>query len=79
MRAAERREAELEKLAAQGIRVTRLSRWHYQVGPIHFWVATGRWTNEATNERGRINGIPLRRFVDLSPGELRPRTPKSIK
>jgi hypothetical protein len=45
--------------------VKHLSRWHYQAGPIHFWIATGRWMNEATNKRSRINGIPLRRLIEI--------------
>ena len=49
MRAAQRREAELHELiAAGGIKAIHASRWHCQIGPMHLWLASGRWLNAET-------------------------------
>jgi len=61
VRAAQRREAELKELIAElGVKVIRLNRWHYQIGPLHLWLAVGRWLNEETGWRGKINRMSLR-------------------
>ena len=64
MSAVQRREAELKGLESEGIGVVHLSRWHCHIGSIHLWLATGRWMNETTGERGRINRTPLRQLID---------------
>lgn len=61
MRAAQRREAELHELiAAGGIKAIHASRWHCQIGPMHLWLASGRWLNAETGQHGKINRMSLR-------------------
>jgi hypothetical protein len=62
--AAQRREAELKILESEGVRVVHLSRWHCCIGSVHLWLAAGRWMNEATNGRGRINYTSLRQLIE---------------
>jgi hypothetical protein len=64
MTATQRREAELRALESEGVRVLHLSRWHCRIGSIHLWLATGRWMNEVTNARGKINRTALRQLID---------------
>ena len=53
-------EAELKKLVETGgVQVIHLSRWHYRIGPVHLWLAVGRWLNEDTGWRGKINRMSL--------------------
>jgi hypothetical protein len=65
MRAAQRREAELKKLVeTSGVQVIHLSRWHYRIGPVHLWLAVGRWLNEDTGWRGKINRMSLSELLE---------------
>lgn len=58
--ARERREKELADLAAEGVTVIRVNPWHFRVGSLHVWIASGRWLDEDTGNRGRLYGVSIR-------------------
>jgi hypothetical protein len=65
MKVAQKRELELKRLVeTRGIEIIRLSRWHYRIGPIHLWLAVGRWANEETGWHGKINRMSLGELLD---------------
>jgi hypothetical protein len=65
-RAAARRDLELQELEREGVAVRRCSPDHIKVGPLNLWPSTGRWWNEQTQKRGRINGRTIRQVIALS-------------
>lgn len=76
MRAPQRREAELKKLVeTSGVEVIHLSRWHYCIGPLHLWLAVGRWQNEETGGHGKFNRMSLSQLLRQQfPAILEPAT-----
>jgi hypothetical protein len=59
----ERRIAELRTLKSVGFPIEFVNRWHVEVGPLHIWIASGRWQNAETRERGRICKRTMRDLV----------------
>ena len=62
-KASHRRESELSELAQEGMPVIFHSRWHASIGPLHIWPSSGRWSNEWTSTRGKINSDSIRSLL----------------
>lgn len=73
-----RREQELRQLVLQGVPLRALGKsGHWIVGPLHIYTGAGRWFNEQTQRRGRLNDKPMHRIIEaecysVCPGLERP-------
>lgn len=63
MRAAERRKREIEQLMREGLPLHCVDLHRCRIGPLTIFLASGRWINEATGARGRLNRMPMRELV----------------
>lgn len=64
-----RREQQLRQLVAKGIPLRARGRsGHWILGPLHIYTASGRWLNEATARRGRLNDNSIRRIIEMEYG-----------
>jgi hypothetical protein len=61
--ASERRNKELNELTNEGLPIVPISKWQCRIGPLHIWPHSGRWLNEATGWRGRINSLSMRVLI----------------
>jgi hypothetical protein len=60
-----RREQELRLLVLEGVPLRTLGKTgHWIVGSLHIYAASGRWFNEETGRRGRLNHLPMRRLIE---------------
>ncbi len=59
----ERRIKELRQLASEGVHITFESRWKARTGPLCIWPYAGRWMNERSGQRGRINSLTMRLLI----------------
>jgi len=65
-RAQIRRELELRQLVVEGVPLcTHGKSGHWIIGPLHIYTSSGRWLNEETGRRGRLNGWPMRQIVSF--------------
>jgi hypothetical protein len=50
-------------------------KWQFRVDSLHIWPYGGRWINEATDKRGRINTLSMRQLIARElPGTARSET-----
>jgi len=63
MAAGDRRNRDLHQLAGQGCPVVFVTRWRARIGPLSIWLYSGRWWNEATGRRGRINSLSMQELI----------------
>jgi hypothetical protein len=68
--ASKRRLRELRELMSEGIYVAYINRWHVQIGPLHIWIAAGRWMNDATGVRGKLNCTSIRKLITVEAPEV---------
>lgn len=60
-----RREHELQYLVLKGVPLCTLGKsGHWMLGPLHIFTAAGRWFNEETGRRGRLNSDSMSRVVE---------------
>ena len=65
-----RREQELRQLVLEGVPLrTQGKSGHWTVGLLHIYTAAGRWFSEKTGRRGRLNGQPMRRMIEIECGD----------
>lgn len=62
-RAGERRNRELQELKNEGFPVVRIDKWQSRIGPLYIWPYSGRWLNQATGTRGKLNSLPMRTLI----------------
>jgi hypothetical protein len=68
--ASKRRLRELCELMSEGIYVAYINPWQVQIGPLHIWIAAGRWMNDATGVRGKLNSTSIRKLVAVEAPEV---------
>ena len=68
--ASKRRLRELSDLMSEGIYVAYINRWQVQIGPLHIWIAAGRWMNDATGVRGKLNSTSIRELITIEAPEI---------
>lgn len=61
--AGDRRSKELSQLAQEGFPIVRAGKWQFRAGSVIVWPYSGRWMNEATGSRGKLNSLPMRRLI----------------
>ena len=59
----ERRNRELRELAERGFPVLHISKWQSRVGPLILWPHAGRWLNEETGKRGKMNSSSMQQLI----------------
>lgn len=60
-----RREQELCQLAMKGVPLYTLGKsGHWMLGPLHIFTASGRWLNEQTGHRGRLNSRSMKDLLE---------------
>lgn len=62
-----RREQELRQLVLEGLPLRTVGKktGHWVFGPLHIYTYSGRWLNEETGKRGRLNGLRMRYILQL--------------
>jgi hypothetical protein len=61
-----RREHELRLLVIEGVPLRTSGKCgHWMLGPLHIYTACGRWFNQWTGRRGRLNRRPIREIIEL--------------
>jgi hypothetical protein len=61
--ATERRFRELSELVKEGLPILYINKWQVRIGSLLIWVAAGRWMNEATGARGKLNSTSIRKLI----------------
>ena len=60
-----RREQELRQLVLKGVPLCTVGKsGHWKVGALHIFTGAGRWFNEQTGRRGRLNGESMSRILE---------------
>ena len=60
-----RREQQLRQLASEGVPLCTFGKsGHWKVGPLHIYTAAGRWLQEETGRRGRLNSQCMSQILE---------------
>ena len=55
---------------SEGLYVEYVNRWQVRIGSLHIWIAAGRWMNEATGVRGKLNSTSIRELITIEAPEI---------
>jgi hypothetical protein len=61
--ATKRRLREVCELISEGVHVEYVNNWQVRIGPLHIWVASGRWMNTGTGVRGKLKSTSIRKLI----------------